>query len=125
MLKKLYIGFLLAIASCLPAVNAWSAAITTNDLPYFCDFEDDTENANWTLNPAVNTITTENRWVMYMGGADPLEKRLTVNCEKVVKMMYEVGFNDDNFWYYKDQTKIHHESAWSAVIEDCIKFILR
>lgn len=77
MLKKLYIGFLLAIASCLPAVNAWSAAITTNDLPYFCDFEDDTENANWTLNPAVNTITTENRWVIgsakaYTGGTKSL-----------------------------------------------------
>lgn len=47
--------------------------ITMNDLPYFCDFEDDAENAKWVLNPAVEQITTANRWVVgsavgYMGG---------------------------------------------------------
>ena len=67
---------------------------------------------------------TENRWAFYMGGADPLEKILTINCEKVIKMMHEVGFNDENMYYLKDISKIHHESAWSAVIEDLIRFIL-
>ena len=67
---------------------------------------------------------TDNRWAMYMGGADPLEKRLTTGCEIVVKLMHEVGFNEENFLYLKDTSKIHHESAWSEVIEDLIRFIL-
>ena len=27
----------------------------TTTLPYFCGFEDDAENANWTLNPVTGT----------------------------------------------------------------------
>ncbi|MCQ2310788.1 MAG: hypothetical protein MJZ64_03455 [Paludibacteraceae bacterium] len=34
------------------------------DLPYLCDFENETENANWVLNPSVETIITNNRWVI-------------------------------------------------------------
>lgn len=68
---------------------------------------------------------TENRWVFYMGGADPLERKLTTNCEKVVDMMYKAGFNDENLLYIKDESKIHHETAWSDVFESCMRFILR
>lgn len=46
------------------ADKAQGAAITMADLPYLCDFEDDDENANWVLNPSIETITTENRWVI-------------------------------------------------------------
>ena len=67
---------------------------------------------------------TENRWAFYMGGADPLEKTLTPACEYVLSLMKEAGFNDDNLYYLKDESKIHHESAWSEVIEDLIRFIL-
>lgn len=38
--------------------------ITTADLPYFCDFEDDAENANWVLNPAIDQINTDNAWTI-------------------------------------------------------------
>lgn len=56
-----------ALAVCLllwAAGAAYGAAITMADLPYLCDFEHEAENANWTLNPYIETITTENRWVI-------------------------------------------------------------
>lgn len=60
MKNRLYI--LLLTVCCLACVaTAQAEPIRMADLPYFCDFEDDTENANWTLNPAINTITTKNR----------------------------------------------------------------
>lgn len=65
MKKRIYIGLLLLVIGHLTLVNvAFGAAITMADLPYLCDFEDDTENANWVLNPSVETITTENAWVI-------------------------------------------------------------
>ena len=64
MKKRLYIGILLVIGNWMMVSNAFGAAITMDDLPYLCDFEDDTENANWTLNPYIETITTANRWVI-------------------------------------------------------------
>jgi len=77
MLRRLYIGILWMIGNLLLVTNAWSAAITTADLPYFCDFEDAQENDNWMLNPSVNAITTENRWIIgsaqaYTGGTQSL-----------------------------------------------------
>jgi len=62
--KRIYIVWLLAISFWLLAEKAFGAAITTADLPYLCDFEDETENANWKLNPGVEGIITENRWVI-------------------------------------------------------------
>ena len=71
MKKRVYIG-LLAVC-CLWAANVWGAGITMSDLPYFCGFEDEIENANWVLNPKIETINTENAWcignaVAYAGG---------------------------------------------------------
>ena len=62
--KRIYIVWLLAISFWLLAERAFGAAITTADLPYICGFEDATENANWVLNPNINTVMTDNRWVI-------------------------------------------------------------
>ena len=62
--KRIYIVWLLAISFWLLAERASGAAITTADLPYICGFEDATENANWVLNPNINTVMTDNRWVI-------------------------------------------------------------
>lgn len=65
MTKRIYILLLCLIATwSLSAIKTFAAAITMSDLPYLCDFEDDVEAANWTLNPEINTITTDNRWVI-------------------------------------------------------------
>ncbi len=55
---------LLAVSCWLSVMRAYGAAITMADLPYLCDFENEAENQNWVLNPSVNTITTDNRWVI-------------------------------------------------------------
>ena len=65
LMRKWYsILCLLVCSLLLPANKVQAEAITMADLPYLCDFEDDGENANWVLNPAIETITTENRWVI-------------------------------------------------------------
>lgn len=69
-------------------------------------------------------VNTGNRFFFYMGGADALEKILTPGCERVVELMHENGFNDDNMLYIKDVSKIHHETAWSSIIEEGLEFIL-
>ena len=63
MRKQIYI-LLFVVCQWVFANGVYGAAITMADLPYLCDFEDDTENANWVLNPAINTITTTNAWVI-------------------------------------------------------------
>ena len=56
---------MLVVVSCwLSVMRAYGAAITMADLPYLYDFENEAENQNWVLNPSVNTITTDNRWVI-------------------------------------------------------------
>ena len=75
---------------------------------------------NYHLENALN-----NRWVFYMGGADPLERTLTRGCEKVIEKMYSLGYNDDNLLYIKDESKIHHETAWSEVAEPALEYVLR
>lgn len=64
MKQRLYILMLLAVSCWLSVMRAYGAAITMADLPYLCDFENEAENQNWVLNPSVNTITTDNRWVI-------------------------------------------------------------
>ena len=65
MTKRIYILLLCLIAtSSLCVTKAYAAAITMDDLPYLCDFEDAAEDANWILNPDISSITTDNRWVI-------------------------------------------------------------
>lgn len=59
-----YIGILSVVCCLVMAADLSAEAIKMADLPYLCDFEDDTENANWTLNPALNTIITTNAWTV-------------------------------------------------------------
>ena len=78
--KRLYIGLLLLVIGQWTLVNAvYGDAITMADLPYLCDFEDEAENANWVLNPYVNTITTENRWVIGKANAYTGEQSMYVS----------------------------------------------
>ena len=63
MRKRIYI-FALMMGYWSMVSTVLGAAITMENLPYLCDFEDETENANWVLNPSVETITTANRWVI-------------------------------------------------------------
>lgn len=79
MKKQLYIGILMVICQWLFVLDMRGAAITMADLPYLCDFEDETENANWVLNPSVNTITTENRWVIGKAAAYTGEQSMYVS----------------------------------------------
>lgn len=68
---------LLFCSSLLVAQNS----ITTSDLPYFCDFEDDAENANWVLNPAIENLNTTNAWTIGSATAYTGEKSLYVSCD--------------------------------------------
>ena len=63
MKKRIFILTLL-IGYCAVVNTVLGAAITMADLPYLCDFENETENANWVLNPSINTISTANQWVI-------------------------------------------------------------
>ena len=66
----------------------------------------------------------DNRYAFYMGGADQLERKLAPGCDYLVGLMQAVGFDENHLLYIKDDSKIHHESAWSTVIEDLIRFVL-
>ena len=80
MRNKIYIGLWLLVIGLWTVVNeAYGAAITMADLPYLCDFENETENADWVLNPSVNTITTANRWVIGNALAYTGEKSMYVS----------------------------------------------
>jgi len=70
------------------ANEALGAAITMADLPYLCDFEDASENANWTLNPSINTITTTNAWVIGDALAYTGERSLYVSQDGGVTNTY-------------------------------------
>lgn len=69
------------------ALESFGAAITMEDLPYLCDFEDETENANWILNPGVEEIVTTNRWVIGSTDAYTGQKSMYIS-------------NDDGQSYY-------------------------
>ena len=63
--RKNMIGMIALLMTITMGIGKLSAAaITMADLPYLCDFENDEENANWVLNPSINTITTNNAWVI-------------------------------------------------------------
>lgn len=63
------------------------------DLPYLCDFETETENANWTLNPAVDEIITENRWVIGNATAYTGEKSMYVSQDNGLTNKYAATNN--------------------------------
>lgn len=83
---KRYSLFVL-LSFCAVLVSAQSR-ITMNDLPYLCDFEDDTENANWVMNPGVDNITTPNRWVIGNAQAYTGEKSMYVSCDSGMTATY-------------------------------------
>ena len=102
MKKQLYIFMLLAVGLLLSAVDAWGAAITMADLPYRCDFEDDTENANWILNPSIETITTENAWVIGSANAYTGKQSLYVSQDGGATQTY--AFTNNVLLAYRDVT---------------------
>lgn len=71
----------------------FAQAITMNDLPYFCDFEDDTENAKWVLNPGIDQITTTNAWAVGNALAYTGEKSLYVSNDNGVSNLYDPTHN--------------------------------
>ena len=93
MMKRIYIGMLLAVSSWLLAMNVYGAAITMADLPYLCDFEDEAENANWTLNPYIETITTENAWVIGEAAAYTGKKSMYVSQDGGFSQTYAATNN--------------------------------
>ena len=102
MKKQLYIFMLLAVGLLLSAVDAWGDAIMMADLPYRCDFEDDTENANWILNPSIETITTENAWVIGSANAYTGKQSLYVSQDGGATQTY--AFTNNVLLAYRDVT---------------------
>lgn len=88
-----HIGILVTIWQLFVVINVSAAAITMADLPYLCDFEDDVENANWVLNPSVQTINTENRWVIGNAAAYTGEKSLYVSQDNGTSNTYAATNN--------------------------------
>lgn len=80
-MKCIRFGFLLAILSVWCLGVCAQNRITTADLPYLCDFEDDAENANWVLNPGIEQIITTNAWTINTATAYTGEKALYVSCD--------------------------------------------
>ncbi len=66
---------------CTLLIGVAQKHITTSDLPYLCDFEDDTENANWVLNPGIEKIITDNRWVIGSASASTGSHSLYVSAD--------------------------------------------
>lgn len=96
--------------SLLPLVL--SAQVQMTDLPYLCDFEDDTENALWTLNPGASSANLKNLWVvsdheaytgqrsMYISDDGGKTNHYTPKANIVIayrSMMFEEGSYDFSF----------------------------
>lgn len=64
-------------------------------------------------------------YAFFIGGADPLERELTPNTDLMVSLLKEAHFDENKLLYLKDVTRIHHESTWSAFIEDALRFCLK
>lgn len=75
---KKYSLLILLLSTCVLCAYAQNR-ITTSDLPYLCDFEDATENANWMLNPGVENMSTPNRWVIGTATSYTGEKSMYVS----------------------------------------------
>ena len=92
MKNRLYIVILMVTCLVFTA-ETWADPIKMADLPYFCDFEDEAENAHWTLNPAINTITTKNQWVIGSALASTGENSLYVTQDGGKSNTYEATNN--------------------------------
>lgn len=75
-----FLQLTLSLLFCSSSLFAQNS-ITMSDLPYFCDFEDDAENAKWVLNPGIENITTTNAWCIGGAKAYTGEKSLYISCD--------------------------------------------
>mgnify|MGYP002523796787 CR=1 FL=1 len=80
-------SLLILLSVCVLLTHAQNR-ITTSDLPYLCDFEDDTENANWVLNPGIEKITTPNKWVIGAATSYTGEKSMYVSRDGGITTAY-------------------------------------
>lgn len=88
-MKTTKIHIIISLITCLvTSTIARADAITMDNLPYLCDFENETENANWVLNPYIETITTENRWVIGQAAAYTGEHSLYVSQDDGATQTY-------------------------------------
>nr|MCR5050383.1 hypothetical protein [Paludibacteraceae bacterium] len=81
---SIHIFVLLLFASWFVSNVVFGAPIKMEDLPYLCDFENDAENANWVLNPQIETIDTtnnKNKWVIGEALAYTGRKSMYVSCD--------------------------------------------
>lgn len=79
---------ILLIAYCLLMSVSAGAAITMNDLPYLCDFETEDQNKMWGLNPGIDAIQTDNRWVIGSATAYTGEQSMYVSKDGGVSTAY-------------------------------------
>lgn len=80
--------FAIGLSLLCSAAMVAQTAVTMADLPYFCDFEEESENTNWVLNPSIETISTLNAW--YVGSAEAYtgEKALYVSSDSGLTASY-------------------------------------
>lgn len=84
-----YILPVVFLSLALLPLNVRAAAITMNDLPYFCDFEDDAEIQNWVLNPGVEAVNTDNRWTVGNATAYTGNRSLYVSADNGTNNSYK------------------------------------
>lgn len=48
----------------------------------------------------------------YMGGGDSLEKRLSFECQNVIPLLIEAGFDENNYYSYVNKSLKHNEIPW-------------
>ena len=60
----------------------------------------------------------------YMGGGDKLERELKPECDYMVSLLKEAGFDETKMEYRIDMAMPHHEKAWSKHIEASLRFVL-
>lgn len=77
----------------LGAAQLHAVSITMSDLPYLCDFENETENSQWVLNPGKNTITTNNEWVVGDAVSYTGSKSLYVSADGGLSNTYDATNN--------------------------------
>lgn len=59
-----------------------------------------------------NIINLDQKLFYFIGGADALERRLRNWNQNYKKMLFERGFNQDNYYEYIDESLKHNEISW-------------